>query len=109
MCGLRPRIERKGCTFGRRLCKKCTFPRSYVRSMQPMRNFFALKSKLFCQKFAHMHFLLYLCTLFRVLGSQVALLRGRMMQIFPHANVDDLVSRPADVIIKNIFKQCTQL
>ena len=55
-----------------------------------------------------MHFLLYLCTLFRVLGSQVALLRGRMMQIL-HANVDDLVSRPADVIIKNIFKQCTQL
>ena len=76
-----------------------------------------------------MHFLLYLCTLFRVLGSQVALLRGRMMQEslevqnlllnistahwasehYPHANVDDLVSRPADVIIKNIFKQCTQL
>jgi hypothetical protein len=47
--------------------------------MQPMRNFFALKSKLFRKKFAHMHFLLYLCTLFRVLGSQVALLRGRMM------------------------------
>ena len=56
-----------------------------------------------------MHFLLYLCTLFRVLGSQVALLRGRMMADFCHANVDDLVSRPADVIIKNIFKQCTQL
>ena len=74
-----------------------------------------------------MHFLLYLCTLFRVLGSQVALLRGRMMAknslktfgtfeplellelSICHANVDDLVSRPADVIIKNIFKQCTQL
>ena len=27
-----------------------TFPRSYVRSMQPMRNFFALKSKLFRKK-----------------------------------------------------------
>ena len=45
----------------------------------------------------------YLCALFRVLGSQVALLRGRMMWITPHANVDDLVSRPADVIIKKHF------
>jgi hypothetical protein len=28
---------------------------------------------------AYVNFLLYLCMLFRVLGSQVALLRGRMM------------------------------
>ena len=31
------------------------------RTMQPMYNIFVLKSKLFRQKFAHMHFLLYLC------------------------------------------------
>ena len=74
-----------------------------------------------------MNFLLYLCTLFRVLGSQVALLRGRMMAEVNirtigtfrtlellklpncHANVDDSASRPADIIIKKTFKQCTQL
>ena len=62
-----------------------------------------------------MNFLLYLCTLFRVLGSQVALLRGRMMarddlgtfgtfRTFGtvgtptcHANVDDSASRLTDV------------
>ena len=39
---------------------------------------------------------LYLCTLFRLLGSQVALLRGRMIPI-GYGNVDDLVSRLTDV------------
>ena len=44
------------------------------------------KSIFFFKKIAHflayVNFLLYLCMLFRVLGFQVALLRGRMMWIF---------------------------
>ena len=39
----------------------------------------------------------YLCALFRLLGSKVALLRGRMIPSFWYANVDDSASRLTDV------------
>ena len=63
MCGLRPRIKRHSCTFGRRLVpKKMTqFPRSYGRIMQPIyklnrieSNFpqFCLQMCIFCCTFA---------------------------------------------------------
>ena len=38
----------------------------------------------------------YLCALFRLLGSKVALLRGRMIP-FRYANVEDSASRLTDV------------
>ena len=64
MCGLRPRIKRHSCTFGRRLVpKKMTqFPRSYGRIMQPIYKLNRIESKLSAILFANVHFLLYLCS-----------------------------------------------
>ena len=77
VCGLRPRIVRQGCTFGRRLCMETflfrnfaqtiapyTFPRSYCRTMQPICYKIALESKLSCYFVANVHYLLYLCNIF---------------------------------------------
>ena len=74
MCGLRPRIVRQGCTFGRRLRMEAflfrnfaqtiapyTFPRSYCRTMQPIYNKITLESKLSRDFVANVHYLLYLC------------------------------------------------
>jgi hypothetical protein len=64
MCGLRPRIKRHSCTFGRRLVpKKLTqFPRSYGRIMQPICKEIGFESELSPYFLANVHFLLYLCS-----------------------------------------------
>ena len=70
MCGLRPRILRQGCTFGRRLRMEAflfrnfaqtiapyTFPRSYCRTMQLIYNKITLESKLSRDFVANVHYL----------------------------------------------------
>ena len=63
MCGLRPRIKRHSCTFGRRLVPKnlTQFPRSYGRIMQPICKEIEFESELSPYFLANVHFLLYLC------------------------------------------------
>ena len=69
MCGLRPRIERHCCNFeGTDLATLAT---SKLRSLNAAHeHFFYPKMHFFLKKFAHVHFLLYLCTLFRAFARK---------------------------------------